>query len=68
MKSSLVESEICAKLLLRENTMIEAESVYHPRKAGRSKGASVPIVLRAALETLKLVCVVGLYRLKGRSE
>jgi len=68
MKSSLVESEICAKLVLRENTMIEAESVYHPRKAGQSKGASLPIVLRAALETLKLVCVVGLYRLKGRSE
>ena len=68
MKSSLVESEICAKLLLRKNKMIECESVYHPRKAGKSKGASFPIVWQAALETLKLVCAVNLYRMKRRSE
>ena len=68
MKSSLVESEICAKLLLRENNMIECESVYHPRKMGKSKGASFRVVLQAALETLKLVCVVNLYRMKRRSE
>jgi glycosyltransferase involved in cell wall biosynthesis len=68
MKSSLVESEICAKLMLRENKMIEMESVYHPRTTGRSKGASSPVVLRAALETLKLLCVVNLYRMQRRGE
>jgi glycosyltransferase involved in cell wall biosynthesis len=67
MWSSLVESEICAKLMLRENKLIECESVYHPRKTGKSKGASFPIVLRAALETLKLLCVVNLYRMKRRN-
>ncbi len=66
MKSSLVESEICAKLLLRKSKMIECESVYHPRKTGKSKGASFPVVLQAALETLKLVCVVNLYRMKRK--
>jgi glycosyltransferase involved in cell wall biosynthesis len=68
MTSSLVESEICAKLLLRKNKSIERESVYLPRKAGRSKGASLPVVFQAALETLKLVCVVNLYRIKRKSE
>jgi glycosyltransferase involved in cell wall biosynthesis len=68
MTSSLVESEICAKLMLRENRVIERSSVYHPRKTGRSKGASSPVVLRAALEMMKLVCVVNLYRIKPKSE
>ena len=63
MNSSLVESEICAKLILQKNKMIEAESVYLPRKAGQSRGASLPIVLRAALETLKLIYVISLYRI-----
>jgi dolichol-phosphate mannosyltransferase len=62
--SSLVESEICAKLTLRHNTMIEAESVYLPRRAGQSRGASLPIVMRAALETLRLVYVISAYRIK----
>jgi glycosyltransferase involved in cell wall biosynthesis len=64
MSSSLVESEICAKLILRKNKMIESESVYHPRKSGQSKGASFAIILQAALEALKLICVVNLYRMK----
>ena len=64
MRSSLVETEICAKLMLRGNKTIEKESVYQPRKTGQSKGASFPVVLRAALETLKLVWVVNLYRIR----
>ena len=48
MGSSLVESEICAKLMLRENKTVETESVYLPRTSGLSKGASFPVVLRAA--------------------
>jgi len=68
LRSSLVESEICAKLMLRKNKMIERESVYRPRKTGQSKGASFLVVFRAALETLKLVCVVNLFRIKRESE
>jgi len=68
MKSSLVESEICAKLLLGNRRVIESRSVYHPRKAGKSKGASLPVVLQAALETLKLIWTVNLYRMKHRRE
>ena len=68
MKSSLVESEVCAKLLLGKCRLIESESVYHPRKAGQSKGASFPVVLQAALETLKLICTVNLYRITHRRE
>jgi len=67
MHSSLVESEICAKLMLRGNKMIEAESVYHPRRGGLSRGASLPIVFRAALETAKLVCVVTVDRIMNRN-
>jgi len=68
MRSSLVESEICAKFLLGNSRVIESESVYHPRRAGKSKGASFPVVLQAALETLKLICTVNLYRIKHRRE
>jgi dolichol-phosphate mannosyltransferase len=68
MTSSLVESEICAKLLLGKSRLIESKSVYHPRKAGKSKGASFPVVLQAALETLTLICTVNLYRMKHRRD
>lgn len=62
--SSLVETEICAKLIILGRQVIEAKSKYLPRAYGTSKGASFPIILQAALETLKLVCVVNLYRMK----
>ena len=62
LKSSLIESEICAKLLLDGNRTTEVLSYYHPRKSGTSKGASLPIVLQALLETVKLILVIRNYK------
>lgn len=46
-ESSLVESEICSKLLYWGHRAIEVQSKYLPRKAGESKGASLAIVFQA---------------------
>lgn len=62
--SSLIESEICSKLLLSGNTVIETSSVYHSRMAGVSKGASLKIVLKALRDILKLVAVITLFRFR----
>ena len=64
MKSSLVESEICSKLLLKKFLVIEAVSVYHQRKAGNSKGASAKIVWQALKETVKLIFVILFFRIR----
>lgn len=58
LRSSLIESEICAKLLERGEKVTEVLSYYHPRKTGKSKGASLPIVVRALRETPKLMWAV----------
>jgi len=60
--SSLIESEICAKLLLTHNRVIEVLSYYHPRKAGTSKGASLRIIAQALRETPKLLFTVHTFR------
>lgn len=60
--SSLIESELCAKLILRGNKVIEVSSVYHPRVAGVSKGASIKIVIQALKETIKLIGVIKDYK------
>ncbi|MDO8521793.1 MAG: glycosyltransferase family 2 protein [bacterium] len=62
LKSSLIESEICAKLLLRGERAIEVLSYYHPRKSGKSKGASLPVIIHALRETMKLILVVREFR------
>src|SRR5215813_1084283 len=56
--SSLIESELCAKLLLMCNRPIEVLSCYYSRKAGVSKGASPRIVAQALRETPKLIFTV----------
>jgi len=55
LQSSLVESEICAKLVLRGNKVIEVQSTYLPRTYGKSKGASLNTIFQAAKETWKLI-------------
>jgi glycosyltransferase involved in cell wall biosynthesis len=55
LQSSLVESEICAKLVLRGNKPIQVRSAYLRRSYGKSKGASSATILKAAKETWKLV-------------
>jgi glycosyltransferase involved in cell wall biosynthesis len=62
LRSSLIESELCAKLLLKGNTAHEIVSYYHPRTSGTSKGASPRVVLHAAFETAKLVWVIQLFK------
>jgi glycosyltransferase involved in cell wall biosynthesis len=62
--SSLIESELCAKLLIKGERAVEVVSVYHPRVSGQSKGASLRVVLQALLETVKLVWTVQLFRLR----
>src|SRR3989338_6198781 len=62
LKSSLIESEICAKLLLCGVRPIEVLSYYHPRQAGKSKGASPATIPRALREVPKLVWAVHRFR------
>ena len=58
LQSSLVESEICAKLVLRGKKLIEVQSTYFPRTYGKSKGASMNTIFKAAKETWKLIVEV----------
>lgn len=64
LQSSLIESEICSKLLITKHKVTESVSIYHQRKFGKSKGASAKIVWQALKETLKLIFVIFLFRLK----
>jgi glycosyltransferase involved in cell wall biosynthesis len=66
--SSLIQSEICAKLILRQNTVLEVRSTYLPRTYGKSKGGSLKIASQAAVETLRLIVEVRKSaRLSGHS-
>lgn len=56
--SSLVESEICAKLIFLGKKVIESESKYLPRKYGESRGASFAIVIKALKDTWHLVAIM----------
>jgi len=64
-KSSLIESELCAKLLVKKNKVIEVVSVYHPRQAGNSKGASLKIVVQALKETFRLILIMYNFKKKN---
>ena len=67
LKSSLIESEICSKLLFWNFDLEEIESQYLERSYGKSKGASLKIVTQAALEVFRLWWVVFKYRRKNRN-
>ncbi|MEQ8910245.1 MAG: glycosyltransferase family 2 protein [Vicingaceae bacterium] len=54
-KSSLVESEICAKLSFLGKTAIEVKSNYHQNKESKSTGASYKIVKQAFVDIPKLL-------------
>lgn len=58
LESSLVESELCAKLQRAGHQALEVESKYLPRTAGQSKGASWPIVRQALRDTVRLARVL----------
>ncbi len=57
LSSSLVESEIMAKMVRFGCEVVEVQSVYHQRQGGISKGASLKIVLMAIPELLKLIWI-----------
>jgi len=60
--SSLVESEICAKVYINNYNIIEAESKYMPRIEGKSKGVSAFIFFSAVKEMIKLVMEIKKYK------
>jgi len=60
--SSIIVSEICAKLNIMGYKPIEVISTYHPRIAGESRGASLKNVIEVALETIKLIKVVWRFK------
>ena len=62
--SSIIVSEICAKLNLLKFKAIEIVSVYHPRIAGIPQGASFRNVRLVALETIKLIKSVRKFKRK----
>jgi len=62
MKSSLIESEMCAMLKARGVSFLEVPSTYQERIAGETKGGSIKTVGMAAFEFAKLVFRVNLFR------
>lgn len=66
LKSSLIESEICAKLGFLGHRFIEIPSIYHIRSGGKARGASLKIVLKALLETCLLIWTVWAFRVSKK--
>lgn len=64
LQSSLIESEICAKLYKRHVLPIEIPSAYLPRNSGTSKGGNWSTLRKAISETFKLWWVVQTYKVK----
>ncbi len=66
-RSSLVESEICSKLIYLGHKPLEIKSKYLPRQAGQSKGASLKIVKQAVLDILRLIFVFLRFKKKVKA-
>jgi len=66
--SSLIESEICAKLLFLGRKVIEVESKYLPRTYGQSKGSSFAIVKKALKDTGVLISIMSKFRKQRRQK
>lgn len=60
--SSLIESEICAKLFAQNIKCIEIESEYLDRLEDESKGGSLKTVKQAVADLFKLIKVVKDYK------
>lgn len=65
--SSLVESEICSKLIHLGHQAIEVESKYLPRQAGESKGASWAIIKQAIVDIPTLIVVFRRFKRKNKN-
>ena len=66
LKSSLIETEICAKLVARGNSFKEIESRYLTRENGVSKGASWKIVKKVLMELLNVYIAVSAFKRKSK--
>lgn len=66
LKSSLLGSEICAKLLYLGVQKIESESKYLPRTYGESKGSSWKILRKAIRDIFILIKIMSQFRRKYR--
>ncbi len=64
--SSVIESEICAKLNYLKFEPLEVESKYLPRSYGESKGASWTNMVRVARELLTLSRILIGFRINKR--
>lgn len=61
-RSSLVCSEICAKLNLKGYSAKEIQSVYHERTAGNSKGASFKTLKSAVRDIIRLITEIRKFK------
>ncbi len=68
MQSSIIESEICAKLSILGFKPIEVESKYMPRVYGESKGASFTNMRRVLIELIGLSWNISKFRMKNLSK
>lgn len=64
LKSSIVESEICAKLIKAGCKPVELPSVYHPRQSGESKGGKWKTLSKTLYEMKDLYLAVNKFRKK----
>jgi len=64
--SSLVESEICSKLIHLGHEALEVKSKYLPRQAGESKGASWAIIKQAMIDIPILIIVFRRFKRKHK--
>ncbi|MDD3877651.1 MAG: glycosyltransferase family 2 protein [Bacteroidales bacterium] len=60
--SSLVESEICAKMMLTNKKLIEIKSNYGIRHTGKPKGASLKIVSKAVCDVFLLAFEINRFK------
>lgn len=54
MTSSLVESEICAKMAILGTVFLEVPSIYHQRLTGKEKGGAPKTVVLALMDLFRL--------------
>jgi len=62
LESSLIGSEICAKLAMKKYSIIESVSVYHNRLGGKSRGASLKTLSQAAKDLIKLIFIIKMFK------
>lgn len=64
LRSSLVGSEICAKLIAKGWNAIESPSIYYQRTGGKPRGGSSKVLVLAISELLKLLFIIRKFKNK----